>query len=151
MDTTASPPTRTPEQRQRAIDRAMSKALEQARAGNLPTLLRIFTSPDGLETRQFWTVSSRTVAGSVYNVDLTADSGGIKTLCTCAAAEADRLCWHRAAVRLAASQAIEYHDGRQAVPETDQWITEPDGTEDVMARPPAPRWPSLPGSTASLV
>lgn len=39
---------------------------------------------------------------------------------------------------LAASGQIDYHDGRQSVPETDPWGSdldegEPDGTEDVMA------------------
>ncbi len=128
MNSTAStsPPSRTPEQRQRAMDRAISKALEQSRAGNVPTLLRSFTSPDGLETRQCWTVSSRTVAGAVYNVDLTADADGVTTLCTCAAAESDRLCWHRAAVKLAASGQIEYHEGGQSAPEIDPWDSDLD-------------------------
>ncbi len=94
---------------QRAIDRATHKAQEQAAAGNLPRLLRSFTSPDGLEQRQFWTVGSRTTGGVVYDVTLTADCDGLKTLCHCDGANAGRICWHRAAVRLAALGELECH------------------------------------------
>ena len=92
-----------------AIDRATHKAHEQARTGNVPTLLRSFTSPDGLEQRQFWTVGSRTTGGVVYDVTLTADADGLKTLCHCDGATAGRICWHRAAVRLAALGELECH------------------------------------------
>ena len=103
----------TPEEARRrlqaAIDRATHKAHKQAQAGNLPTLLRSFTSPDGLEQRQFWTVGSRTTGGVVYDVTLTADCDGLKTLCHCDGANAGRICWHRAAVRLAALGELESH------------------------------------------
>ena len=59
----------TPEQarakRQAAIGRAMHKAREQAQAGNIPVRVRDFTSPDGLEQRQYWTIGSRTTGGVV--------------------------------------------------------------------------------------
>lgn len=91
---------RTPEQRQAAIDRAIARAHEQAQAGNLPRLLRQFHDPE--QTRQVWAISSRTTGGVVYTVDLIADADGLHTHChECQAATAGRLCWHRAACRLA--------------------------------------------------
>ena len=104
----------TPEQarrkRQQAIDRATVKALAQAEAGNLPTLMRSYTSADGLTTTQHWLVTSRTRGETTYNVDLSADCDGLKTLCTCEAAQADRICWHRSAARLAALGQIKRHE-----------------------------------------
>ncbi len=107
--TTEVTPEEARRRKQAAIDRAQHKAHEQAAAGNLPTLLRTFTSPDGLETRQFWTVGSRTTGGVVYDVSLTADADGLTTLCHCDGATAGRICWHRAAVRLAALGELECH------------------------------------------
>ena len=102
--------TMTPrDSRQRAIDRATAKAFEQARADNLPTLLRSRRTPDG-GWQQVWSVGSRTVAGSVYTIDLAHDGAGIETLCDCAAFEAERICWHRAACRLAHLGELAYHD-----------------------------------------
>ena len=104
--------TRTPRQRQAALDKAISKAHEQARIGNLPTLLRQHDTDH--DTRQVWSIGSRTVAGVVYTIDLIADAEGITTLChDCEAAHAGRLCWHRASARLAALGELDYHDGRE--------------------------------------
>ncbi len=111
-----SPRVRTPEQRQRSIDAALSKAEEQARAGILPTLRRSFTSPDGLETQQHYVVPSRMTQGAYYHVVVRADVDGLHTHChDCEAAHAGRLCWHRAACWLAALGRIGYHDGQQPV------------------------------------
>ena len=114
---------------QRAIDRATAKAYEQARADNLPTLLRSRRTPDG-DWRQVWSVGSRTVAGSVYTIDLAHDAAGIETLCDCAAAESDRICWHRASVRLAHLGQLAYHDG--ATGRTLRPLT-PDDAADLLA------------------
>ena len=92
-------------QLQNRIDRAVAKAIEQSQAGNRPTLLGQWES--GLETRQKWAVGSRTQAGVVYLVELAAGADGLETHCTCAAAEADRICWHRAIVRGSALVALE--------------------------------------------
>jgi hypothetical protein len=113
---TTSPRTRTPEQRQRAIDTALTKAQEMARAGILPTLVRSFTSPDQLETQQHYTVPSRMTQGTYYHVTVRADADGLHTLChDCEAATAGRLCWHRAACWLAALGRLGCHDGQQPV------------------------------------
>jgi hypothetical protein len=103
--------------RQARIDRAVAKALEQARTGNLPTLLRTYTS-DPLETWQVWSVGSRTVAGTVYLIDLKADADGLSTLCSCQAGDANRICWHRAAARMAALGEIDHHEGTRLVAAT---------------------------------
>ncbi len=118
MVTNVAQPTtsRTPEQRQAAIDRATAKALEQARAKNIPTLLRKHTSRDGLQTTAVWNVSSRITAGTIYLVDMTADCDGIRTLCSCDGASAGRICWHRSAVRLAVHGDIPHHDRRVKTP-----------------------------------
>ena len=80
--------------------RAMDKAHDQARAGNLPTLTE--TSFDGTAIRETWNVHSRT-GQNVYAVSLTHSRAGIATECSCPAAGA---CWHRAAARLAHQDAI---------------------------------------------
>lgn len=97
-------------QLQNRIDRAVAKAIEQSQAGNRPTLLGQWES--GLETRQKWAVGSRTQAGVVYLVELAAGADGLETHCTCAAAEADRICWHRAIVRGSALGELAFIDGR---------------------------------------
>ena len=102
------------ESRQARIDRAVAKAHEQARAGNLPTLLKSYTT-DPLETWQVWSVGSRTVAGTVYLIDLKADADGLSTLCSCQAGDANRICWHRAAARMAALGEIDHHQGTRLV------------------------------------
>lgn len=103
------PRTRTPQQQQAIIDRALSKAHEQARAGNLPSLLRQHNALDNLSTTQVWTVGSRTTGGTIYRVVVTADGDGLSSLCECEAAHANRICWHRAACRLAALGDIPSH------------------------------------------
>jgi hypothetical protein len=100
-----------PDRRAAAIDRAVAKAHEQARAGNRPALLRHRVDADGV-ARQTWAVSSRSTAGTVYLVALVADGDGIHTRCDCPAGSADRLCWHRAAARLALYGEIAAHDDR---------------------------------------
>jgi hypothetical protein len=62
---------------QRAVDKAM---FERGR-GIVPQLVG-----------RFWFVPSRTTGGTVYRVTL--------DTCTCKAAEAGRLCWHRALIGL---------------------------------------------------
>lgn len=104
---------RTPEQRQAAIDRALARALEQVAAGILPTLHSRATSRDGLQTIERWTIASRSHDGLLYSITLIADFSGLRTDCTCAAGEADRLCWHGAAVRVAALGEIPHHDARR--------------------------------------
>jgi hypothetical protein len=91
-------------------------ALEQSRAGNLPTLLKSITTSDRLTTQERWSVGSRVTAGQVYLIDLHADGDGISTICSCAAAEAQRLCWHRAACRMAALGEVDYHDATTVTP-----------------------------------
>lgn len=92
----------TAAQKQAIIDRALAKAHEQARAGNLPSLLRQHNALDNLSTTQVWTVGSRTTGGVIYRVVVTADGDGISSLCECEAAHSGRICWHRAACRMAA-------------------------------------------------
>jgi len=93
-----------------AISRANAKAFEQARAGNVPALLT--SDVTAAATRQTWAVSSRTVAGVVYVVDLVADSAGVSTHCQCEAQHAGRICWHRSATRAALFGDIGHHDAR---------------------------------------
>ena len=98
---------RTPEQLQAAILRATAKVHEQAEARNLPRLLRQFDTDH--DTRQVWSIGSRTTGGRIYTVDLCADASGITTLCDC---EATGICWHRQAARMAVFGELTYHDCR---------------------------------------
>jgi hypothetical protein len=108
MNNVSQPPrTRTPEQTQTAIIRATAKVWEQAEARNLPRLLRQFDTDH--DTRQVWTIGSRTTGGTVYTVDLMADANGIATMCDC---EAVGICWHRQAARMAVFGQVTYHDCR---------------------------------------
>ncbi len=111
MDTNAQTPEQARAKRQASIDKARHKALEQHRAGNWPTLLR--QDNDVHETRQRWTVGSRTTAGQTYLVDLNASAAGIATHCSCPASEAERICWHRSIVRACCLGELDYHDGRR--------------------------------------
>jgi len=90
---------------QAARERAQAKAFEQARAGNLPTLLRQQFTGDAL--RELWSVGSRTQGGTVYLIDLCHDAAGVETLCDC---PAEAVCWHRAACRLAHADALPFHN-----------------------------------------
>jgi hypothetical protein len=83
--------------RQAQIERAMSKAFEQARADNLPTLLGVRAWSNGVSQWR-WSVASRTVAGVVYLITLCDDHGLLTSTCDCPAVD---VCWHRAAARLA--------------------------------------------------
>lgn len=88
---------RTPEQVQAALDRAQHKALEQARAGNVPTLHRAERAPSGLTVR--YTIGSRT-GGDVYTVTvLVCPDGRLQTTCDCRAGQGT--CWHQAAAEMA--------------------------------------------------
>lgn len=89
------------ERRQQAINRAMDKAHDQVRAGNLPAL--IATRFDGRAIRETWRVHSRTTRTAEYAVILVHNQIGVGTDCTCAATG---VCWHRALVRLAHFDAI---------------------------------------------
>jgi hypothetical protein len=95
---------------QATINRAIARAHDQARAGNLPALLSSDVRPEA--TRQTWAITSRSLAGAVYLVDLVADCTGVDTHCQCEASHAGRICWHRAAVRLALFGDIGHHDCR---------------------------------------
>jgi hypothetical protein len=95
---------------QATINRAIARAHTQAQAGNIPALLSSDVTPTA--TRQTWAVTSRSVAGTVYLVDLVADSSGIDTHCECEASHAGRICWHRASARLALFGDIDHHDCR---------------------------------------
>ena len=95
------------------IERATHRALEQAREGNHPVLLR--EQVRSWATQQTWSIGSRTAGGSVYVIDATTDCNGTQTHCTCAAADSDRICWHRAAIRLAIFNDIPWTDGRRPV------------------------------------
>lgn len=97
---------------QTSIDRATARALEQARLGNLPTL--ISSDADAAQTWQVWSVSSRTTDGSIYVVDLYADIDGLRTICSCEAGKASRICWHRAASRLACLGDIPHFEAAEA-------------------------------------
>jgi hypothetical protein len=103
----------SPTSRERAIERATRRALEQAQAGNTPVLLR--QAERWGATQQTWSIGSRTTGGAVYLVEATAGSDGIETRCTCAAADAERLCWHRASIRLSIYGDITWTDGRRPV------------------------------------
>lgn len=59
-----------------------------------------------------WSIGSRVTAGTVYTVDLIADESGVRTLCDCQAGATERVCWHRAAVRMAALDDLPAHDCR---------------------------------------
>ena len=72
--------------------------VEQSDAGNTPVLLRQHDRT--YETAQVWSIGSRTTGGAVYIVETSATAAGIETRCSCKAGEEDRLCWHRASVRL---------------------------------------------------
>jgi erythromycin esterase-like protein len=95
------------DRRAATIARATAKAHEQARAGNLPTLLR--SRFDGEAITELWSIGSRTTGGAVYIVDLRHDADGVTTYCECEAQHAGRVCWHRAAARLAHADAIRSH------------------------------------------
>lgn len=85
---------------QAAINRAMDRAHDQARAGSLPVLTE--TSFDGAAIRETWNVTSRSGHGT-YAVSLTRTAEATRTTCTCPATSP---CWHRAAARLASDDII---------------------------------------------
>lgn len=87
-----------------SINRALDKAHDQARAGNVPTLTAAELLRDSIH--ETWRVLSRTTDGVAYTVDLLHTRDGIETLCDCLAATAGRCCWHRGAARLAHEDAI---------------------------------------------
>lgn len=87
-----------------SINRSLDKAHDQARAGNVPTLVAAELLPDAIH--ETWTVTSRTDGRTIYTVDLLHSRAGIETLCDCPAAVAGRCCWHRGAARLAHQDAI---------------------------------------------
>lgn len=94
------------ERQQQAINRAMDRAHDAARAGARPVLTA--TSFDGTAIHETWAVASRSGNGT-YAVSLThsRDDGDdiIQTACTCPAVG---ICWHRACVRLAHQDAIGF-------------------------------------------
>jgi len=93
---------RTQAQVQATLDRALVKSDEQARIGNLPRLVRSFSTPDGV--RQVWSVSSRTTGGVIYMLDtLVGTTGVVESLCEC---QATGWCWHRSHVERAIDGAI---------------------------------------------
>ena len=72
------------------FDRALVKSDEQARVGNLPRLVRSFTTDEG--ERQVWSAASRTTGGAVYLLDtLTTPAGTVEAMCDC---QALGHCWH---------------------------------------------------------
>ena len=94
-------------QQQQAINRAMDRAHDAARAGSVPVLTE--TSFDGRAIRETWNVASRS-RNAVYAVSLTHSRDGeddiLRTTCTCPAAIIGQCCYHRALVRLAHQDAI---------------------------------------------
>ena len=100
--------TMTRAQQQQAINRAMDRAHDAARAGSVPVLTE--TSFDGRAIRETWNVQSRSGRG-VYAVSLTHSRNGdddiIRTQCTCPAAIIGQCCYHRALVRLAHQDAVK--------------------------------------------
>jgi len=120
--------------REAAINRAVARAHAEAHAGHLPALLSSDVTPDG--TRQTWAISSRTRSGRVYLVDLLADHNGVETMCQCEAHHAGRICFHRAACRLALFGDIGHHDARGHDGDPDElaellvwWGQQPDPSE----------------------
>ena len=111
MNATTTAPAST--SKDRRIERAVHRALEQAAVGNVPVLLRQHDRT--YETAQVWSIGSRTTGGSVYVVETSASAQGVETRCTCAAGQEDRICWHRASVRLAIFGDIDHTDGRRPV------------------------------------
>lgn len=102
------PRVRTQEQVQRRLDKARSKAHEQARLGNLPYLMR------SNETTTVFNVHSRTSGGAVYTVTLDHLSG--ESTCDC---DAPGWCWHRSAVECAMAGEIGSVDTtRRPLPRT---------------------------------
>lgn len=99
------------QQEQASRQRAAALAMDQAAAGNLPTLTGQSIEPDA--TRQTWAVGSRSQPDLAYTVELTADCDGIATRCDCLAGRNQRLCWHRLAARLAVYGDIAWRDGRR--------------------------------------
>lgn len=90
---------------QNRIDRAYSKALEQARTGNVPTAITARAWSNGI-TRWRYSVASRTTGGAVWLVDLTDTHGTLVTACDC---PATGICWHRASARLAHTGQLLAH------------------------------------------
>ena len=89
MNVSHQPRVRTESALHATFDRSLAKSDEQARAGTLPRLIRQGAG------YAVWSVSSRTVGGSVYLVEaaLNGDTG-----CDCQAAG---WCWHRTHVERA--------------------------------------------------
>jgi hypothetical protein len=85
---------RTPEQMQALFDRSLAKSDEQARAGNLPRLLRHNAAGDAV-----FSVASRTTGGAIYL--LVAEPNGVA--CDC---QALGYCWHVAHVERAIAGEI---------------------------------------------
>jgi hypothetical protein len=92
-------------QQQARIDRAMARAHEQARVGNVPTAITARAWSNGI-TRWRYSVASRTTGGDVWLVDLTDTHGTLVTACDCPAVG---VCWHRAAARLAHTGQLVPH------------------------------------------
>jgi hypothetical protein len=92
-------------QQQARIDRAMARAHEQARVGNVPTAITARAWSNGI-TRWRYSVASRTTGGDVWLVDLTDTHGTLVTACDCPAVG---VCWHRAAARLAHTGLLVPH------------------------------------------
>lgn len=98
----AQPSCQSRQSRQSSIDRAYTRAIQMARAGIVPALVRSSTSADGLQTVAVFGVPSRTAPGAVHLVTLIADCDGLASTCDCPAGATDKPCWHRAACRLQA-------------------------------------------------
>jgi len=107
MNNVTAAPTMQRTREESARARAQAKAHEQARVGNVPTLIRQRFTGDALV--ELWSVGSRTQGGTVYLIDLCHDAAGVETLCDCPAADG---CWHRAACRLAHADRIPSHNAQ---------------------------------------
>lgn len=86
------------------INRAMDKAHDQARNGNLPTLVATELVTGAIH--ETWMVDSRTHRGTTYTVSLCHDCESIRTSCICPAGQSGKCCWHRALARLGHTDSI---------------------------------------------
>jgi hypothetical protein len=98
MNVTQPARTRTPVQRRAALDRALTKSVEQVAVNNLPRVLRV--NP----TERVWAIGSRTEGGVIW---LVTESPEGELRCDCPAESS--ACWHLTHVARALSGAIGYH------------------------------------------
>lgn len=89
--------------RQKMIDRATARAIDQVAHGHRPIFLRELVRSGG-EPVEVWSVPSRSQDGQHWVVEAVWRGDTVVTACECGSG----ICWHRAAVRLAINGDTEY-------------------------------------------